>query len=769
MSDEQQPTVYDQRGQQVTTQYNAGGDITIQTRSAQEALSEYLARAIATYEARLARSVPRRPPRLARPYKFLYAFELADAHSFWGRDAATDALYERVCQQRLTVLHAHSGAGKTSLLNAGLAPRLIEDNRLPVLVRTSSDPVLAIKRVLAPPSLGPWPDLLDSLPLHPFLGLICAQRSYQVQELVLILDQCEEFFVAVTDPAARQTFAATLAVCHADATLPIRIVIGMRSDFFSDLATLKPHLPHIFHHEYRLDPMTRSEAADAIAQPLRQSSSQYAPDVLDALLDDLEHTGMELPHLQIICTRLYESLAAPETTITLEHYTSLGQAAGILGTYLRTTLGHLGSTAPLARAILHELVTPGGTRQTVSAATLHNHLAQRSDLAHLEATLAALVDARVLRRAETEGMASYELAHDYLVGTIQAWITPEDLAALQARETLQHACTNWQIHGWLLDADMLAFIQHQRERLANLSRDELDLLLRSAIRHQADMAIWALAAHRAGLDIWPLLQPVLAASDHRIRANVISILPVLQTAALPALRAALTDPAPLVRVQAIRSLERLGSDAAHQVLQTHLRYEVRLTAGSGLPCLYMDRYPVTGAAYQQFLVDQPEQSPPRYWQTRTVPWGVNEHPVTGVSWLAAQAYATWSGKRLPTAAEWQQAAGGTQQWRYPWGQHADLARCNTREAQIGSTTPVGHYSPAGDSPAGIADMAGNVWEWLVDVAGPAGAYRYLRGGSWMSSVDVARTDYTGYWQTPDQRQTTIGFRLCFDLSEEELR
>lgn len=191
---------------QVTGDVHIGDKV--YTRSSLEELNDYLARAVAKYEARMNRAERRQPPP-DHPYKFLYAFGLQDAGIFFGRDAASEALYEKVLKDRLTVLHARSGAGKTSLLNAGLSPLLIKKDRLPVYARTYNDPTLAVKRAVAPPSLGPWPELLPTLSLHEFLGLVCIYLEHQTQDLVVIFDQFEEFFVLLPEPDSRQPFACS--------------------------------------------------------------------------------------------------------------------------------------------------------------------------------------------------------------------------------------------------------------------------------------------------------------------------------------------------------------------------------------------------------------------------------------------------------------------------------------------------------------------------------------------------------------------------------
>jgi formylglycine-generating enzyme required for sulfatase activity len=218
-----------------------------------------------------------------------------------------------------------------------------------------------------------------------------------------------------------------------------------------------------------------------------------------------------------------------------------------------------------------------------------------------------------------------------------------------------------------------------------------------------------------------------------------------------------------------------------------------------LPDYRLGRYPVTNAQYAAFLQQQPQHEAPPLklgWFLREPPAGKADHPVVGVSWFDALAYCRWlSGQtervyRLPTEAEWEKAAiwAGDAPRVYPWGNNFDPACCNSMEAGLNGASAVGQFSPQGDSPAGCADMAGNVQEWTSTLWGPDlnisafpypyrandgredltaherlhRVYRLYRGGCYRDTLQQVRGAARG-WSDPDSKIRWRGFRVVEEL------
>ncbi|MGB2895572.1 MAG: SUMF1/EgtB/PvdO family nonheme iron enzyme [Anaerolineales bacterium] len=195
-----------------------------------------------------------------------------------------------------------------------------------------------------------------------------------------------------------------------------------------------------------------------------------------------------------------------------------------------------------------------------------------------------------------------------------------------------------------------------------------------------------------------------------------------------------------------------------------------------LDAFYSDKYEISNTQYRKCveagicsqLQKQTYYDDPDY----------AHHPVVNVTWHWANVYCEWARKRLPTEAEWEKAARGTDGRRYPWGDeidcnHAQYKECGGQTVQVGSL-------PNGVSPYGARDMAGNVWEWVIDEwqedyyqispsnnpQGPSNPrnireIHVFRGGSWSESADLLRSTYRS-WYEPGAQYYNLGFRCVID-------
>lgn len=649
---------------------------------------ERLSKAVATYVGRLrdkAEEAASRPA-LGNPYKGLIQYDIDDAALFYGREAAIQAVFDRLERGPLTVLHAESGAGKTSLIKAGIVPHLLAAGRAPLYVRPYKTPVArAIKQgLMAQADLTP--NLIQAS-LYDFVRWVTLMLLGQ--ELVIILDQFEEVFLEQS-PEDRTDLASQIALCLDDSLLPARWIISLRADQVSRLSTFR-EIKQPLANEYLLEPFTPDNAREIITVPARQRGVVYEAGLADRIIGELDQAGISPSQLQLVCSTLFDSLDSQQQ-ITHAMYNAANGAKGILGSYLDIVLKRrvVPEHRQAAQRLLEALISSNRRRVPRARDELVRELGiQGISEATVTTLLNQLVESRLLN-VEQQVALTYELVHDYLVDRIE--LDQATLDRKRAQELLDRATQDYEQNKRLLiSLDRIEFIEKHGESLA-LGTDQLDLLFRSALNAGRSCQTWrdyAIHHQRTGVlaDRWtaelvegpgPTIQLLAILAD----AEAVSQLTRLIESHAPSDQDNPLRRSTPVQLRALIALAKMDCREA----ETHLAeltpdgYSFVPGGQPGditvderqaqLPSFWIARAPVRVQDWQAFM-DSGAYARLDYWmdaeRRTTAPAGWQhqlenlEQPVCHLTWYDAMAYAAWKAEttslpvELPTETEWDKA------------------------------------------------------------------------------------------------------------------
>jgi len=398
------------------------------------------------------------PPTPPAPFRQLAPLTEEDRGRLYGREADLAVITQHALYRRSVIYTAPSGTGKTSLLRAGLVPRLDTLGVHAVYLRCRADSSAALAaaiwedgapladantiraRDLAAPGEDP-----GAVPGPTIATAIASWHRQHGGKLVLILDQVE---AALGDD---HFVNDVLGFAGWPAGADVAVVLSIREDHLARLLTraqvIEPGIPVV-----RLPPLGPEGARAAIIGPLTEARLAIEPELLDALLADLQRAasaiGPEMgwgtepavfpPHLQLACSVLYEELDPGDATLTLAHYKRLGGFDAIVGEHLERVLDTEltdGSDA-IARALFVALVTAGQERAMRPESEL---IAMVGDAERVTVVLEVLRSRGLLVRVRgTDGEPCWELAHDSLVPRVLAWIDARDLARRRAIELVRY-------------------------------------------------------------------------------------------------------------------------------------------------------------------------------------------------------------------------------------------------------------------------------------------------------------------------------------------
>lgn len=429
-------------------------------------------------------------PAPENPYKFLDYFNESpeDRSRFGGRDREIHDIVTRVTNERTLVLYGPSGIGKTSLLLAGVFPKLEERQVRPVYARVLTSPLADLGRAL---SALPGESLRDTL-----------ARCTAAGPVALFLDQFEELFIRFRDqPQARAAFAEAMSTVVSDPSLDVTVVFSLREDYLANLDELSTQLKDLLDDRYRLLPLTPFGVRQAVTRPLVDAGIPFEPAVVSGLIRALEEVDFEPPVLQIFCSELYKEAVKRAggglPRITVADLECLGGCDSVFRRYLEGVAKALPAEWNLlSRIVLDSLITREGTKRATTLEDLLNLDFSAGEKEVVE-ILGLMVQHRLVRRQEKDGEVWFELIHERLIPVVRDWLAL-DREFFQFRQARAFVADNAASDLWQSSPDTLIsagaltnLIGPYRERF-RFSERELELLVRSAIYQQnAELCWWA--------------------------------------------------------------------------------------------------------------------------------------------------------------------------------------------------------------------------------------------------------------------------------------
>ncbi len=404
------------------------------------------------------------------PYVGLRPYEEYHRHIFFGREEERDILIDKLIANKLTLLFAATGVGKSSLLRAGVIPALKHKKKegLDVVYYCDwvSDPLVHLKKETMA-VLRAQQKIAEDYPLYRESEDISLKKFFRLaaafasEPLVVILDQFEEFFQYRRYKENFIKFIEEFSECVNDRERQVVFLVSMREDFALELNVFKKYLPTmLFENYYRLEKLTTAKAGEAIVKPVEPLGFQYEEKLLETLLTDLakreEEARMgaapaalakytpayvEPPYLQIVCSRLWEiDRDNPGKKIHLESYEQMGGARGFVDSYFHEVMNRFSlSEKKIASSAFDLPITPRGTKMAYTAEDLADRIGiNEKSLGNI---LENLRKSRILRSHKREGAIWYELYHDIFSNIINIWnkkftTTTSYYLRLSAKETI---------------------------------------------------------------------------------------------------------------------------------------------------------------------------------------------------------------------------------------------------------------------------------------------------------------------------------------------
>jgi WD40 repeat protein len=372
-------------------------------------------------------------------FRGLLPFQEADRDRFYGRETDTAALFEMIRHSdfRFGVLFGESGCGKTSLLRAGLLPKLWEEGYVPVYCRSYKDPLAAALEACRKRS---HVNAIEGESPKEYLSRAACELGATI---VIVCDQFEEFFISHKSREEREPFLSFIAACHDAEDLPVKFLVSMRSDFLYLISSeLSGRIaePLISSRLFHLRNFDEAQASEIIEKSARRAGLPFEEGLSRQVARDLASGDVVSPsEMQIVGEQLQS-----KRIYTLLAYRRAGGKEPLVHGFLEDVIQASGD-AEAARLLLRSVISDENTRLTLTVDDIAKRTQRSNALA--ERLLNIFVRARLMREIQEDEPWRYELMHEYLIERINQ-VTGKVMDATQrANRLLKQYASNYLVDG----------------------------------------------------------------------------------------------------------------------------------------------------------------------------------------------------------------------------------------------------------------------------------------------------------------------------------
>ena len=443
------------------------------------------------------------------PYAGLSSFQESDAARFFGRSREIAAAVNKIRDRPIMGVVGPSGVGKSSFVRAGLVPALKQSGEQweTLVIRPGRSPLAAIAAMMSPmvsststsvvDDIKEQADLARQLAAEPGkMGQVLRSRARRAnRKILLFVDQFEELYTLVPDPAERAAFTACLAGAADDASAPVRVVLSLRSDFLDRVGEDPQLMAEVMQGLFFLTPPGRDGLRDALVQPAEMAGYAFEnPEMVEEMLTHLETSPGALPLLQFAASKLWEAKDSTRKLLTQNAYNAMGGIGGALASHADSVLAELSQPSQaLARQLFLRLITPERTRAIVSLAELVELSPGTGDVQRLvdHLSTARLLVSQIAADGSAQG-STVEVVHESLIHSwpaLRRWLdeTQEDS---QFVEQLRIATKQWFAKGrdggllWRGDAaeEAMRWVKRHKGPIPESQRAFLDAVVSEATR-----------------------------------------------------------------------------------------------------------------------------------------------------------------------------------------------------------------------------------------------------------------------------------------------